>query len=48
MQEMQDFSENRKKKKDEKDIKKIDWSDLSRNCKRVNDATKFNSVALQA
>ncbi len=45
---MQDSSENSEEKRDERDIKKINQSDLSRNCKRVDDATKFNSVALQA
>jgi len=45
---MQDFSENSEEKRDERDIKEINQSDFSRNCKRVNDATKFNSVALQA
>jgi len=45
---MQDFSENSEEKRDERDIKEINQSDFSRNRKRVNDATKFNSVALQA
>ena len=48
LQKTQDFNENSEEKKDEKDIKKINWLDLSRNHKRVDDATKFNSVALQA
>jgi len=45
---MQDFSENSEEKRDERDIKEINQSDFSRNRKRVNDVTKFNSVALQA
>ncbi len=48
LQEMQDSNENNKEKKDEKDTKEIDWSDLSRNCKHVDDVTRFNSVVLQA
>ena len=47
-QEMQDSSENSKEKKDERDTKEINWSSLSRNCKCVDDVTRFNSVALQA
>jgi len=48
LQETQDSSENNEEKRDERDIKEIDWSDLSRNRKCINDATKFNSVTLQA
>ncbi len=48
MQETQDFSKNSKDKKDERDTKEIDWSDLSRNCKHVNNVMKSNSVTLQA
>jgi len=48
LQETQDFSENSKEKRDERDTKEINRSDLSRNCKHDDDITKSNSVALQA
>jgi len=48
LQETRDSSENNEEKRDEKDTKEIDWSDFSRNRKRFNDATRSNSVALQA
>ena len=47
LQETWNFSENNEKKRSERNIKEINWSDLLRNCKHVDDATRFNSVALQ-
>ncbi len=47
-QETQDSSENSEEKKDERDTKEINQLNLSRNHEHVNDATRFNSVALQA
>jgi len=48
LQETQDFSVNNEEKRDERDTKEINQSDLSRNCKRNDDTMKSNSVALQA
>ncbi len=48
LQETQDFNKNSEEKKDERNTKEIDWSDLSRNCKHVDDTTRFNNVTLQA
>ncbi len=48
MQETQHFNKNSEEKKDEKDIKKINQSNLSRNHKYIDDTTKFNNVTLQA
>jgi len=48
LQETWDFSENSEEKKDERNTKEIDQSDLSRNHKCVDDVTKSNSVASQA
>ena len=45
---MQSSSENNEKKRDEKDIKEVSWSDFSENQKHVDDAMKFNHVDLQA
>jgi len=47
LQEMQDSSENNEEKRDERNTEKIDWSDLSRNRKHVDDTTRSNSVASQ-
>ncbi len=47
LQEIWNSSENSEKKRDERDTKEIDWLNLSRNCKHINNATKFNNVALQ-
>jgi len=48
LQETQHFNKNSEEKKDEKDIKKINQSNLSRNHKYIDDTTKFNNVTLQA
>ncbi len=48
LQETQDSSENSEEKRNKRDTKEIDQSDLSRNRKRDDDATKSNSVTLQA
>ncbi len=48
LQETWSFSENNEKKKDEKDIKEVSWSDLSKNWKHVDDAIRFNNVDSQA
>ncbi len=44
LQETWSFSENNEKKKDEKDTKEVSWSDLSKNRKHIDDATRFNNV----
>jgi len=44
---MQDSSEDSEEKRDERDTEEIDRSSFSRNCKRVDDATRSNSVASQ-
>jgi len=48
LQETWNFSKNSKKKKDERDTKEVSRSDLSKNQKHVDDATRFNHVDLQA
>jgi len=48
LQKTWNSNENSEEKRDEKDTKEINWSNLLRNCKRVDDAMRFNSVALQA
>ncbi len=48
LQETQDSNENNEKKRDERNTKEIDWSNLSRNCKHDDDVMRSNSVALQA
>ncbi len=48
LQETWDSNENNEEKRSERDTKEIDRSDLSRNHKHVNDATRSNSVTLQA
>lgn len=44
---MQSFDKNNEKERYEKDTKEVDQSDLSKNWKQVNNATRFNHVALQ-
>jgi len=48
LQETWNYNENSEEKRSERNTKEINQSDLSRNCKCVNDAMKSNNVALQA
>ncbi len=47
LQETQDFHENNEKKRNERDIKEVNQSNLSRNHEHVDDALRFNHVTLQ-